>query len=80
MRGSRQPKHVVNMSLEMMDVDALDTGRFQAMVIQDPTDKRNTKGFFHFYRAYSVLMREHALHSAAYNVHGRMVQGLQRLM
>lgn len=35
------------MTQEMMDVDALDVGKYHAMVIQDPTDKRNIRGFFH---------------------------------
>lgn len=43
------PKDVVNMSLEMVDIEALDTGRYQAMVIQDPDDRRNISGFFHFW-------------------------------
>jgi len=45
--GSREDKHVVDMSLEMVDIEALDTGEFHAMVIQDPTDRRKIKGFFH---------------------------------
>jgi hypothetical protein len=49
----------VNLSLEMLDVSALDTGRYHAMVVQDPTDKRQIKGYFHFIRVYasSVLAR-----------------------
>jgi hypothetical protein len=35
------------MALEMMGVQELDTGRYHAMVIQDPTDKRNVRGFLH---------------------------------
>ena len=55
--GAMQPKDNVNMSLEMVDIDALDTGRYHAMVIQDPRDKRNIKGFFHMAIAYSESMR-----------------------
>jgi hypothetical protein len=46
-QGTREPKNKLDMSLEMLDVEALDTGQYQAMVIQDPNDKRNVRGFFH---------------------------------
>ena len=55
--GAKDPQNTIDMSLEMVDIDALDTGQYHAMVVQDPTDKRNIKGFFHFARAYSVTMR-----------------------
>ena len=55
--SSREAREVVDLSLEMLDVGALDTGQYQAMVIQDPTDKRNVRGFFHFVRGYSRTMR-----------------------
>ena len=45
--GSREAKDALDMSLELLDIDALDTGRYQAMVIQDPDDKRNIKGFLY---------------------------------
>jgi len=51
--GEKEAKHVLDMSLEMVDVHALDTGRYHALVIQDPTDKRNIRGFFHLKYAYS---------------------------
>ena len=50
--GAIQPKGSVDMSLEMVDTEALDTGKYQAMIIQDPNDRRGIRGFFHFYRAY----------------------------
>jgi hypothetical protein len=40
-----EDEHVVDMSLEMLDVEALDYGKYSALVIQDPSDKRNIKGF-----------------------------------
>jgi len=57
--SNKESKDVVNMSLEMVDVEALDTGEYHAMVIQDPTDNRLIKGYFHFFRVYatSVLAR-----------------------
>jgi hypothetical protein len=52
--GSKEGATQVDMSLEMVDVGALDTGQYQAMIIQDPMDKRNVKGFLHLARAYSI--------------------------
>jgi hypothetical protein len=43
--GSMQSEDTVDMSLEMMDIQALDTGRYHALVIQDPDDKRGIRGF-----------------------------------
>jgi hypothetical protein len=54
--GAMQSEDVVDMSLEMVDIEALDTGQYHAMVIQDPGDKRNVRGFFHL-----LLARPHAL-------------------
>ena len=45
--GTMAVREAVDMSLEMLDLDALDTGKYHAMVIQDPNDKRNIRGFFH---------------------------------
>jgi hypothetical protein len=45
--GAREDKHAVDMSLEMVDIEALDTGKFHAMIIEDPKDKRQVRGFFH---------------------------------
>ena len=43
--STRESQHTLDMSLEMVDIDALDTGRYQAMVIQDTEDKRNIRGY-----------------------------------
>jgi len=53
-QGSMESEHRVDLSLELVDVGALDTGRYHAMVVQDPNDKRNIKGYFHFIQAYPV--------------------------
>jgi len=50
--GSMMPQDKVSMDLDMMDVNALDTGEYHAMVVQDASDRRNIKGFFHMARAY----------------------------
>lgn len=61
-QGSKDPQGKVDMSLEMMDVSALDTGRYHAMVIQDASDKRKIRGFFHLAYVYSVRMPNRQWH------------------
>jgi hypothetical protein len=57
--GAKESKDAVDMSLEMVDVEALDTGRYQAMVIQDPEDKRNIKGYVHLALAYPFSVKQY---------------------
>ena len=40
-------------------VEALDTGRYQAMVIQDPNDKRSIKGYVHLAIAYPFSVEQY---------------------
>ena len=54
--GSMEPENKINMALEMVDISALDTGEYHAMVIQDPNDKMNIKGFFHIAKAFPANM------------------------
>lgn len=60
--GQKEAKDVVDTSLEMLDLDALDTGQYHAVVIQSPTDKRDVRGFLHMAIAYSRSMREQDWH------------------
>jgi len=73
--GSREAEDRIDMSLEMVDVDALDTGEYHAMVIQDPADKRNIKGFFHLAIAYPKSMFKREYHSGE----DRVISGIIRL-
>jgi hypothetical protein len=59
-QGTREPKDKVDMGLEMLDVEALDTGQYHAMVIQDPDDKKNIRGYFHLATLFSetIVARE----------------------
>ena len=41
----RRPDNLISMKEELITIDDLDTGRYKALVIQDPKDKRNIKGF-----------------------------------
>jgi hypothetical protein len=45
--GRKEEEHKIDLSLEMMDVGSLDTGQYQAMVIQDPTDRQSVRGFLY---------------------------------
>ena len=43
--STRTSEHKIDMALEMLDVNSMDTGRYRAMVIQDAGDKQGIKGF-----------------------------------
>ena len=47
LEGTRQGADEIDLSLELMDVRAMDTGRHRAMVVVDPQDRRNLKGFLY---------------------------------
>jgi len=54
--GSRHPRQTMDLASELVDIEALNTGRYHAMVIEDPHDKRNLKGFYHLVVAFSKSM------------------------
>jgi len=43
--STRMPEHKIDMALEMLDVNSMDTGRYRAMVVQDVGDPQAIKGF-----------------------------------
>ena len=47
LKGTRQGADEIDLSLELMDVRAMDTGRHRAMVVVDPNDRRKLKGFLY---------------------------------
>ena len=75
--SDKEPEQKVDMSLEMLDIDALDTGRYQAMVIQDPRDKKKIRGYFHLIIMYpsSVMDRDYQGRTI-----GRERRGMARLI
>jgi hypothetical protein len=73
--SSREPKKSIDTSLEMLDVGAMDTGQYHAMVIQDPGDRRSVRGFFHLHPVYSVSMRNRGFHG----IDGRTLRALVNL-
>jgi len=61
--SAKEPESRVDMSLEMIDIEALDTGKYQAMVIQDPRDKKKIKGFLHLVLIHVQTISEMAGHN-----------------
>ena len=53
LEGTRQGGDEIDLALELMDVQALDTGRHRAMVVVDPQDRRKLKGFLYMSGIYS---------------------------
>ena len=61
---SKEPENKIDMREQLLDLNFLDTGKYQAMVIQDPDDKQSIQGYFHVAQAYSARMAEHNLRRA----------------
>ena len=53
LEGTRQGADEIDLALELMDVEAMDTGRHRAVVIVDPTDRRKLKGFLYLSNVHS---------------------------
>jgi hypothetical protein len=76
--GTREVQQKIDMSLELLDIGLLNTGKHHAMVIQDPTDKRNIRGFFHLAGVRSVSMFFTA-HNKSFQVEMRIRRGVRKL-
>ena len=89
LEGTRQGADEIDLSLELMDVQALDTGRHRAMVVVDPQDRRKLKGFLYMSGIYSPSIERAEYSEQAENsqvrwyhqmprrlVERRMLQGL----
>ena len=63
--GTREAEQRMDTALELVDIQALDTGQYQAMVVQEPDDKRSLRGFFHIIVIYSASIRDGSLRMAA---------------
>ena len=57
-RIARHAKDRVDLSLEMMDIESLDTGRYRGLVVIDPRDKRKVKGFLKLTSVFVESMQE----------------------
>ncbi|MBI2501952.1 MAG: DUF4159 domain-containing protein [Candidatus Latescibacteria bacterium] len=51
---TRTVENRIDMALEMLDVNSMDTGRYRAMVIQDSKDRQSLKGFVKFAQVMSA--------------------------
>ena len=56
LKGTRQGADEIDLSLELLDVEAMDTGRHRAMVVVDPQDRRKLKGFLYLSSVYSEAL------------------------
>ncbi|MDP2981996.1 MAG: DUF4159 domain-containing protein [Candidatus Latescibacter sp.] len=57
MTATREPEKTISMKEEMISLDDLDTGQYKAMVIQDPNNKQNIKGFIYIGTAWGAQLR-----------------------
>ena len=81
--GAKEVAQRIDMSLELLDIEALNTGEYHAMVVQDPEDKRSIKGFCRLGIVYSANLYEqyNPGHFESHILPGflRLVQAMNRL-
>jgi hypothetical protein len=53
----KEPEKRIDMQAEFLDLESIDTGKYKGMVIQDPTDKRNVKGFVYLALAWGSVLQ-----------------------
>jgi len=53
----KEPERRIDMQAEFLDLESINTGKYKGMVIRDPTDKRNVKGFVYLALAWSSVMQ-----------------------
>ena len=81
LEGTRQGADEIDLSLELMDVQALDTGRHWAMVVVNPKDRRKLKGFLYMSGIYSPSIERAEYSEQAQYIHHepRPVQFYQQM-
>ena len=52
-RGVKESTAQVDMNLDMLAIKDMDSGQYQAMVIQDPDDRRKISGYIHLAQAFT---------------------------
>ena len=55
-KGVHQEAEEIDLNMELLDVDALDIGRHRALVVVDPRDRRNLKGFLYLSGVHSEAL------------------------
>lgn len=63
--SARTPDNTFDLSLEMLDVEDMDTGRYQALVIQDRRDRQAVKGFAKIARVFAESNQNEPWHQVA---------------
>ncbi len=82
LEGTRQGADEIDLALELMDVQAMDTGQHRAMVVVNPQDRRQLKGFLYMSNVYSPSIERaesetsRRLLQTRQMVENRMLQGL----
>ena len=80
LEGTRQGADEIDLSLELMDVQAMDTGRHRAMVVVDLKNRRNLKGFFYMSGIYSPSIERAEESVRAENIQVRWYHQMPRQM
>ncbi len=80
LEGVRQGADEIDLALELMDVQALDTGRHRAMVVVDPQDRRQLKGFLYMSNLYSPSIERAEESVRAENIQVRWYHQMPRQM
>ena len=58
---TKEPEHKIDLEASLLRLDDLDTGRYKAMIIQNPQDKRKIRGYFHLAELVSPSMLEYQM-------------------
>ena len=74
--GSRQPDNKIDMALDMLDVNSMDTGRYRAMLVQEQGDPQAIKGFINFARVVSASALASGTATGSTNALRALVNGL----
>lgn len=80
LEGTRQGADEIDLGLELLDVQALDTGRHRAMVVVDPKDRRQLKGFLYMSGLYSPSIDRAEATEQAENISVRWYHQMPRQM
>ena len=65
--ATKEPERRISMKEELIDLDGLDTGKYRGMVITDPSDKTNIKGFIYLANAWGTELQPSSKR-AIYNI------------
>jgi len=57
MTATREPEKQISMKEEMISLDDLDTGQYKAMIIQNPNNKQQIKGFVYIATAWGAQLK-----------------------